>query len=56
MEKGYFEDLGVSGRKILKWLFQKLDGCGLGSGQLASACEQENEPSCSIKFWQCLVS
>jgi len=51
----HFEDLGVDGRIILKWIFKKLvwmmdglDCSASGYGQVAGACECCNEPSGSI--------
>jgi hypothetical protein len=57
MERGHLEDLGVDGRIILKWIFNKWDGVAwagliwlrIGTGGGRGACECGNEPSGSIK-------
>ena len=54
-EGDLFEDLGLDGRMILKWIFRKLNGrCGLDSAaqgrQVVGCCESNNEPLVSIKF------
>ena len=54
-ERGHLKDLGVGGRTILKWIFEKSDGehrlsrSGSGQEQVADSCECGNEPSGSIK-------
>jgi hypothetical protein len=56
LTEGYhWEDPGVEGKIILKWIFEKwleehgLDSSGSGYGQVAGSCECGNEPSASIK-------
>jgi hypothetical protein len=54
-ERDNFEDLGVDGRIILRWIFRKwdvghgLDRAGSGWGQVTGNCECGNEPSDSVK-------
>jgi hypothetical protein len=50
------EYLGVDGKIILKWIFNKwegeghgLDWSGTGEGNVVGSCECGNEPSGSIK-------
>jgi hypothetical protein len=51
MESGHFEDLGLDGMIILKWIYGKclvgdgLDLHGSGYEKVLSCCE------CSISFW-----
>jgi hypothetical protein len=50
-ERDYFEDPGIGGRIILRWIFRKWDvgiWAGLGQGQVVGTCECDNEPSGSI--------
>jgi hypothetical protein len=55
MEKDHFQDLGLDGRIILKFISRKwmersgLDCSGSGQGQVAATCECGYEPSGSIK-------
>jgi hypothetical protein len=54
-ERVKFEDPGVDGKIILRWIFRKwdvgfgLDRAGSGEGEVAVTCECGNEPSGSIK-------
>jgi hypothetical protein len=53
--RDHIEELGVDGRRILKWIFRKWDGSmyyiylAQDRGQMTGACECGNEPSGSIK-------
>jgi hypothetical protein len=48
-ERDHFEDPGVDGRIILRWIFRKWDRAGSGQRQVAGTCECDNEPSGCIK-------
>ena len=56
----HFEDLGVDGRIILKWILNKLAGRAwteliwLRIGTTDGSCEDANEPSRSIKCGEIL--
>jgi hypothetical protein len=59
IRKEYLEDMSVNSRIILKWTLNRMGGRGLdssgsGQGQLVGFCEHGNEPSGSIKCWECL--
>jgi hypothetical protein len=54
--KKHWEDLGVDGWMVLKWILWKYRYCGLhsscsGEGPLADFCEHGEETSCFIRFW-----
>jgi hypothetical protein len=56
LREGYrFEDPGIDGRIILKWILEKWDGgmdwvdLAQDRGQVAGCCECGNEPSGAIK-------
>jgi hypothetical protein len=51
--------LNIGGRIILKWILDGMEWYGLvspdsGWGPAESSCEQSNDPSGSIKFWEIL--
>jgi len=48
-ERDHFEDPGVDGRIILRWIFRKWDRAGSGQRQVVGTCECDNEPSGCIK-------
>ena len=48
-ERDLFEDIGVDGRIILKWVFKKWGREAWTDVQLAGACEYSNEPWGSMK-------
>jgi hypothetical protein len=60
-EKRPLGRLGVVGRIILKWILNRMEGCGLNSsglglGPMVESCEHDNEPSSSIKGRNLLTS
>jgi hypothetical protein len=59
-EKNLMEDLGIDGRIMLKLDLEEVDWLlligfiWLRIGTNAGSCEEGNEPSNSIKFWEFL--
>jgi hypothetical protein len=58
-ESDHWEDQGVGGWTILKWIFDRMGWYGLdrsdsGYGPVEDSCEHGNEPSGSIKYWELL--
>jgi hypothetical protein len=51
MRRDYYQDLGVEGRVILKWIGcdRGLDPSSSGQGKVAGCCEHGNELLVSIK-------